>query len=68
MLRAAAGAGILVLPDAGCGVFGNAPEAVGAALGKALRQCSCVGRVVIASPGGKAGESFYEAAKKAYGS
>ena len=54
-----------MLPDAGCGVFGNAPEAVGAALGQALRQCGRA--VVIASPGGKAGESFYQAALRAHG-
>lgn len=57
----------LVVPDAGCGVFYNPPEAVGESLGKALQQFrGRFGRVVIAFPGGKAGETFAAAAAAAF--
>jgi len=54
----------LVVPDAGCGVFRNQPEDVGAALGSLLRSSEFGGRVkeiVIAYPGGGLGERFAEA-------
>lgn len=58
----------LIIPDAGCGVFRNPPEKVGEALGRVLRE-EFQGRfeeVVIAFPGGKAGEEFAAAATTAF--
>lgn len=50
----------LVVPDAGCGVFRNPPDQVGAAFGKVLRGefPSSFKQVVIAFPGGRNGEEF----------
>lgn len=53
-------ANCLVVPDAGCGVFRNPPAHVGHAFGAVLRR-EFQGRfetVVIAFPGGPAGEEF----------
>ncbi|CAE7367346.1 unnamed protein product [Symbiodinium natans] len=61
-------ANVLVVPDAGCGVFFNPPEKVGESFGKVLRE-EFSGRfesVVIAFPGGKAGETFAAAAVEAF--
>jgi len=58
----------LVVPDAGCGVFGNPPEEVGAALGRVLQK-EFRGRfaeVVVAFPGGGAGEAFFAAAEATF--
>mmetsp|Transcript_920 Transcript_920/g.1821 ORF Transcript_920/g.1821 Transcript_920/m.1821 type:complete len:502 (-) Transcript_920:26-1531(-) len=58
----------LVVPDAGCGVFRNPPGKVGRALGQILRS-EFVGRfedVIIAFPGGDAGEQFAAAATAAF--
>eukprot|EP00928_Gymnodinium_smaydae_P030405 TRINITY_DN22628_c0_g7_i1.p1 TRINITY_DN22628_c0_g7~~TRINITY_DN22628_c0_g7_i1.p1 ORF type:complete len:461 (-),score=56.00 TRINITY_DN22628_c0_g7_i1:93-1475(-) len=55
----------LVVPDAGCGVFRNPPEQVGAAFGRVLRD-EFWGRfdeVLISFPGGSAGETFAAATK-----
>jgi len=59
----------LVVPDAGCGVFRNPPEQVGASLGRVLRE-EFMGRfdeVYIAFPGGSAGERFAASAVTAFG-
>mmetsp|Transcript_26658 Transcript_26658/g.46984 ORF Transcript_26658/g.46984 Transcript_26658/m.46984 type:complete len:196 (-) Transcript_26658:79-666(-) len=59
-----ADANYLVVPDAGCGVFYNKPEDVGVCLAKVLKE-EFAGRfegVVIAFPGGKAGEAFASSA------
>ncbi|CAE7467504.1 unnamed protein product, partial [Symbiodinium necroappetens] len=61
-------ANVLVVPDAGCGVFFNPPEKVGQSFGKVLRD-EFSGRfegVVIAFPGGKAGEAFAAAAVEVF--
>ena len=59
----------LVVPDAGCGVFYNPPEAVGESLGKALQEFrGRFERVLLAFPGGKAGETFAGAAISAFAS
>lgn len=55
-------ASVLVVPDAGCGVFHNPPEDVGAAFGKALATFGNRWKVLISFPGGKAGEAFAKAA------
>merc|ERR1740121_730021 len=58
----------LVVPDAGCGVFRNPPGSVGRALAQVLLQ-EFMGRfaeVVIAFPGGPAGEEFASAAMQAF--
>ena len=70
MLDAAAScdASVLVVPDAGCGVFYNPPEDVGAAFGEALATFGNRWQVVISFPGGKAGEAFAKAAQAASGS
>jgi len=58
----------LVVPDAGCGVFYNQPEAVGTSFGEVLRQFrGRFARVLISFPGGKAGERFAAAAQVAFG-
>eukprot|EP00434_Breviolum_minutum_P029477 symbB.v1.2.026066.t1/scaffold2579.1/size75843/1 len=42
---------VLVLPDAGCGVFKNDPQAVGSALGEALQLLGgAIDQIVVASP------------------
>ena len=59
----------MVLPDAGCGVFANPPEVVGAAFGRVLLN-EFSGRfvdVLITSHSGSNGEQFAEAASKAFG-
>lgn len=70
VLRAAATcptATTLVVPDAGCGVFYNRPEEVGASFGEALQQYrGRFKRVLISFPGGKAGEAFAAAAQAAF--
>jgi len=63
-----ADANVLVVPDAGCGVFFNPPEKVGQSFGKVLRD-EFSGRfegVIIAFPGGKAGEAFAAAAVEVF--
>ena len=57
----------LVVPDAGCGVFYNPPEEVGTSLGEVLKEFNGrFKRVLVAFPGGKAGEAFAEAAAAAF--
>ncbi|CAK9013047.1 unnamed protein product [Durusdinium trenchii] len=57
----------LVVPDAGCGVFYNSPDEVGASFGRALRDFrGRFRRVIIAFPGGKAGIAFAAAAEEAF--
>lgn len=57
---------VLVIPDAGCGVFRNEPGRVGAALGDLLRPgtffASRFLEVIIAFPGAKDGQEFADAA------
>lgn len=58
----------LVVPDAGCGVFYNPPEKLGAAFGCVLRE-EFSGRfeeVFVAFPGGRNGEAFARAAQAAF--
>jgi len=57
----------LVVPDAGCGVFLNPPAQVGAALGRLLRGefAGFLAEVVIAFPGGSAGDAFANAVRNA---
>lgn len=58
---------VLVVPDAGCGVFHNPPALVGAALGRLLRE-EFVGRfaeVIIAIPGRAQCTAFADAVKSA---
>ncbi|CAJ1359986.1 unnamed protein product, partial [Effrenium voratum] len=58
-----AGANCLVLPDAGCGVFRNEPQAVGRALGEALLVLgSAFEQVVLASPAAATGRACADAA------
>lgn len=58
----------LVVPDAGCGVFKNEPDQVGAALGHVLRQefPKTFKEIIIAFPGGANGEEFAEHAQAAF--
>eukprot|EP00930_Biecheleria_cincta_P069197 TRINITY_DN56971_c0_g1_i1.p1 TRINITY_DN56971_c0_g1~~TRINITY_DN56971_c0_g1_i1.p1 ORF type:complete len:376 (-),score=51.74 TRINITY_DN56971_c0_g1_i1:49-1149(-) len=59
----------LIVPDAGCGVFSNPPDLVGAAFGRVLRN-EFSGRfsdVLIACRSGPAGEQFSASAEKAFG-
>eukprot|EP00928_Gymnodinium_smaydae_P002500 TRINITY_DN10898_c0_g1_i1.p2 TRINITY_DN10898_c0_g1~~TRINITY_DN10898_c0_g1_i1.p2 ORF type:complete len:122 (+),score=18.17 TRINITY_DN10898_c0_g1_i1:326-691(+) len=63
-------ADVLVVPDAGCGVFQNPPEAVGAAFGRILAK-EFNGRfseVLIAYVGGTKGQLFEQAARHAFAS
>lgn len=57
----------LVVPDAGCGVFRNSPEDVGATLGGLLRTefAGAFAEVVVAFPGGETGKAFAEALSNA---
>merc|ERR1712187_585217 len=57
----------LVIPDAGCGVYGNPPELVGAAFGRVLGQEFPNGfeQVIIAAYGAVASE-FEKAAQEAF--
>jgi len=52
----------LVVPDAGCGVYRNPPDQVGAVFGQVLRDefSDCFKEVIIAFPGGANGEIFAE--------
>merc|ERR1712151_1358238 len=54
----------LIVPDAGCGVFANPPDVVGAAFGRVLLK-EFQGRfvdVLVTSHSGPSGEQFAEAA------
>lgn len=50
----------LVVPDAGCGVFDNPPDQVGAAFGEVLCEefPTSFKEIIIAFPGGRKGEAF----------
>merc|ERR1712228_532427 len=58
----------LIVPDAGCGVFSNSPDIVGAAFGRVLRN-EFSGRfrdVLLAARSGLNGEQFAKSAMQAF--